>query len=80
MVYESIGGSAAVANASNAQGRSSIVQGWDQRSPTGETFLREKESRRSFGMATILCFMRQNIENSKNMIVVISMDSTHPCQ
>jgi hypothetical protein len=46
--YESIGGSAngtEVANASNAQGRSSIVQGWDLRSPTGET---TKESLRSF--------------------------------
>jgi DNA polymerase III delta prime subunit len=48
---ESIGGSAygtEVANASNAQGRSKIVQGWDLRSPTGET---TKESRRSFGVS-----------------------------
>jgi DNA polymerase III delta prime subunit len=48
---ESIGGSAAslrIANASNAQGRSKIVQGWDLRSPTGET---TKESRRSFGVS-----------------------------
>ena len=47
---ERLGGSVAVAKASNAQGRSKIVQGWDRRSPTGETFLREKESRRSFGI------------------------------
>jgi hypothetical protein len=48
---ESIGYSYASANASNAQGRSSIVQGWDLRSPTGET---TKESRRSFEHSNVV--------------------------
>ena len=51
LLFRSVNGTgvAVVSQGTDTQGRSNIVQGWDRRSPTGDTILREKESHRLFG-------------------------------